>query len=67
MHTPDAKPIRRPTCPEHGGALPCPVCNVVPMPDGFMDSVRAALDAAKTTHHQRDAEKAAREARRADD
>ena len=64
MHTPDAQPNRRPTCPEHGGALPCPACAPKPPPDGFFDAIRRDLEAAKTTHHQRDAEKAAREARK---
>lgn len=64
MHTPDAQPNRQPTCPEHGGALPCPVCRLHGPPPGFFDAVRADLERAKTTHHQRDAEKAAREARK---
>lgn len=63
MHTTDATPPprRQPTCPEHGGPLPCPACEPKAPPPGFFDHIRAALDAAKTTHHQREAEKAARE------
>ena len=33
-------------------------------PAEVIGDIRAALDAAKTTHHQREAEKAAREARK---
>lgn len=55
-------------CPEHGGRLPCEPCrtDIKPPPEDVRAEVRAALDAAKTTHHQRDAEKAEREARKSD-
>ena len=50
MHTPDATPPprRQPTCPEHGGPLPCPACKPKAPPPGYFDHIRAALDAAKT-------------------
>ena len=64
MHTPGAHPNRRPTCPEHGGPLPCPACAPKEPPPGFFDAIRRDLEQAKTTHHQRDAEKAQREARK---
>lgn len=51
------------TCPEHAERLPCGQCvaNAGAPPAEVLGDIRAALDAAKTTHHQRDAEKAARE------
>lgn len=61
------KPARRGdhtlTCPEHAERLPCGRCiaDTGAPPAEVLDDIRAALDAAKTTHHQRDAEKAARE------
>ena len=67
-----SKPARRGDhtmrCPEHGQRLPCEPCktDITPPPEDVRAEVRAALEAAKTTHHQRDAEKAEREARRAD-
>ena len=52
------------TCPEHTERLPCGQCvaDTGAPPAEVLGDIRAALDAAKTTHHQRDAEKAAREA-----
>lgn len=64
-----SKPARRGdhtmTCPEHAERLPCGRCiaDTGAPPAEVLGDIRAALDAAKTTHHQRDAEKAAREAR----
>lgn len=61
------KPARRGdhtlTCPEHAERLPCGRCiaDTGAPPAEVLGDIRAALDAAKTTHHQRDAEKAARE------
>lgn len=51
------------TCPEHAERLPCGRCiaDTGAPPAEVLGDIRAALDAAKTTHHQRDAEKAARE------
>lgn len=54
------------TCPDpkHGGErMPCGQCasNTGAPPAEVQAEIRAALEAAKTTHHQRDAEKAARE------
>ena len=63
-----SKPARRGyhtmTCPEHAERLPCGRCiaDTGAPPAEVLGDIRAALDAAKTTHHQRDAEKAAREA-----
>lgn len=63
-----SKPTRRGdhtmTCPEHAERLPCGRCiaDTGAPPAEVLGDIRAALDAAKTTHHQRDAEKAAREA-----
>lgn len=65
-----SKPTRRGdhtmTCPEHSERLPCGRCiaDTGAPPAEVLGDIRAALDAAKTTHHQRDAEKAAREATR---
>lgn len=65
-----SKPARRGdhtlTCPEHAERLPCGRCiaDTGAPPAEVLGDIRAALDAAKTTHHQRDAEKAAREATR---
>ena len=65
-----SKPARRGdhavTCPEHGERMPCGRCvaETAGPPAEALADIRAALDAAKTTHHQRDAEKAAREARK---
>lgn len=62
-----SKPARRGdhtmTCPEHAERLPCGRCiaDTGAPPAEVLGAIRAALDAAKTTHHQRDAEKAARE------
>lgn len=62
-----SKPARRGdhtmTCPEHAERLPCGQCvaNTGAPPAEVLGDIRAALDAAKTTHHQREAEKAARE------
>lgn len=62
-----SKPARRGdhtlTCPEHAERLPCGRCiaDTGAPPAEVLGDIRAALDAAKTTHHQRDAEKAARE------
>lgn len=55
------------TCPEHAERLPCGRCiaDTGAPPAEVLGDIRAALDAAKTTHHQREAEKAAREARKA--
>ena len=50
-------------CPEHGERLSCTPCNAdvrPPSPDELA-AMRAETEKAKTTHHQRDAEKAARE------
>lgn len=50
--------------PDHGGErMPCGQCasNTGAPPAEVQAEIRAALEAAKTTHHQRDAEKAARE------
>lgn len=66
-----SKPARRGdhtmTCPEHAERLPCGRCiaDTGAPPAEVLGDIRAALDAAKTTHHQREAEKAAREARKA--
>ena len=56
-------------CPEHDERLPCEPCrtDAGPPPADVLAETRAALEAAKTTHHQRDAAKAEREARRTDD
>lgn len=70
-----SKPARRGDhtmrCPDHGEPyLSCSQCKSIeptPPPEDVRAEMRAALEAAKTTHHQRDAEKAEREARRADD
>lgn len=65
-----SKPARRGdhtmTCPEHAEHLPCGRCiaDTGAPPAEVLGDIRAALDAAKTTHHQREAEKAAREARK---
>lgn len=62
-----SKPTRRGdhtmTCPEHAERLPCGRCiaDTGAPPAEVLGDIRAALDAAKTTHHQREAEKAARE------
>lgn len=48
MYSQDAARTRRPTCPEHGGALPCPVCAPKEPPPGLFDAIRRDLDAAKT-------------------
>lgn len=62
-----SKPARRGdhtmTCPEHAERLPCGRCiaDTGAPPAEVLGDIKAALDAAKTTHHQRDAEKAARE------
>lgn len=62
-----SKPARRGdhtmTCPEHAEHLPCGRCiaDTGAPPAEVLGDIRAALDAAKTTHHQREAEKAARE------
>ena len=64
------KPARRGDhtmrCPDHGEpALRCSQCAAIdagPPPDDVRTEIAAALEQAKTTHHQRDAEKAAREA-----
>ena len=62
-----SKPTRRGdhtmTCPEHAEHLPCGRCiaDTGAPPAEVLGDIRAALDAAKTTHHQREAEKAARE------
>lgn len=56
-------------CAEHRDQrLPCPSCaeGIKPPPAEVLGDIKAALDAAKTTHHQREAEKAAREARRSE-
>lgn len=61
------KPARRGdhavTCPEHGERMPCGRCiaDTGAPPAEVLGDIRAALDAAKTTHHQREAEQAARE------
>lgn len=57
------------TCPDpdHGGErMPCGQCasNTGAPPAEVQAEIRAALEAAKTTHQQRAAEKAAREARK---
>lgn len=65
-----SKPARRGdhtmTCPEHAEHLPCGRCiaDTGAPPAEVLGDIKAALDAAKTTHHQREAEKAAREARK---
>lgn len=65
-----SKPTRRGDhtmrCPEHGERLPCDPCreDATPPPEDVRAEMRAALEAAKTHHHQRDAEERAREARR---
>ncbi len=55
-------------CPEHGQPyLRCDECamtKAAPPPDDVKDEIRASLDRAKHTHHQRDAAKAEREAAR---
>lgn len=62
-----SKPARRGdhtlTCPEHAERLPCGRCiaDTGAPPAEVLGDIRAALDAAKTTHHQREAEQAARE------
>ena len=61
-----SKPARRGdhtlTCPEHAERLPCGRCIAdTGAPPAEVLDIKAALDAAKTTHHQREAEKAARE------
>lgn len=62
-----SKPARRGDhtmrCPEHAEHLPCGRCiaDTGAPPAEVLGDIRAALDAAKTTHHQREAEKAARE------
>lgn len=62
-----SKPARRGdhtmTCPDHAERLPCGRCiaDTGAPPAEVLGDIRAALDAAKTTHHQREAEKAARE------
>lgn len=61
------KPARRGdhtmTCPEHAERLPCGQCvaNTGAPPAEVLAEIRAGIDQGKTTHHQRDAEKAARE------
>lgn len=65
-----SKPARRGdhtmACPEHAERLPCGRCiaDTGAPPAEVLGDIRAALDAAKTAHHQREAEKAAREARK---
>ena len=51
------------TCPEHAERLPCGRCvaDTGAPPAEVLGDIRAALDAVKTTHHQREAEKAARD------
>lgn len=64
-----SKPARRGDhtmrCPDHGEPyLSCSQCAQIeptPPPEDVQAEIRAALDAAKTTHHQRDAEKAERD------
>lgn len=68
-----SKPARRGDhtmrCPDHGQPyLRCTECASIdggPPPADIKAEIVKALDAAKTTHHQREAEKAAREARKA--
>ena len=66
-----SKPARRGdhtlTCPEHAERLPCGRCiaDTGAPPEEVLAEIRAGIEHGKTTHHQRDAEKAAREARRA--
>ena len=68
-----SKPARRGdhtlTCPEHAERLPCGRCiaDTGAPPAEVLGDIRAALDAAKTTHHQREAEKAAREEAKRDE
>lgn len=54
------------TCPEHAERLPCGQCvaNTGAPPAEVLAEIRDAIEHGKTTHHQRDAEKAAREARK---
>ena len=67
-----SKPTRRSDhtmrCPDHGEPyLRCEQCAAIdagPPPEDIKAEIASALEAAKTTHHQRDAEKAAREARK---
>lgn len=67
-----SKPQRRGdhtmTCPEHGepylSCQPCKATPTGPPPDHIRDELRAALEAAKTTHAQSAAEDRAREARK---
>ncbi len=61
MYSQDAQTTRRPTCPEHGGALPCPVCAPKEPPPGYFDGIRRDLDAAKTNHAKSAADQRARE------
>ena len=66
------KPARRGDhtmrCPDHGEPyLSCSQCKSIeptPPPEDVRAEIEAALEAAKATHHQRDAEKATREARK---
>lgn len=55
-------------CPDHGQPyLRCTECAAIdggPPPDDIKAEISAALEQAKTTHHQRDAEKAERESRK---
>lgn len=65
-----SKPARRGDhtmrCPEHAERLPCGRCvaDTGAPPAEVLGDIKAALEQAKTTHHQRDAEKAEREARK---
>lgn len=56
------------TCPDHGEPyLTCQQCAAIqggPPPDDVRAEMQAAIEAAKTTHHQRDAAQAEREARK---
>ena len=68
------KPARRGDhtmrCPDHGEPyLSCSQCKSIeptPPPEDVRAEITQALEAAKTTHHQSAAAKAAREARRAE-
>lgn len=55
-------------CPDHGEPyLRCEQCAAIkagPPPEDVQAEVRAALDQAKTTHHQREAAQAERESRK---
>lgn len=67
-----SKPARRGDhtmrCPDHGQPyLNCTECKAIaggPPPDDIKAEIASALEAAKTTHHQRDAEERARQENR---